>query len=650
MSLIFPTNLRLFTARFLLIMLFFSFSRLLFLIYHADAFLSEGFFSLILAFFAGLRFDLSIVAYLNLPFLLFHLIPYPVTKQKTVQIGLVALMTVVNAFALFWNYVDKAYFPFSGKRSGAEIFEMQAEAAPMMGAYFRDFWDLTLLFLLQLPLLFILLQKIIHFKWVNTQKQPNIGAYLVFSLVIGGLSFLAMRGGLQKKPLKPIDSVRISSPQLSSLVVNTPFKILRTWNKKALAKVDYFDNEEAKKALFQPKRQYLEPPQYVFDATGETMRDIPEPENVVLIILESFGQEYIGFFNNGEGYTPFLDGLLAKSLVAPNAYANGKKSIEALPAILSAMPSWMETPYSNSIYQNNRVESIGKILQEEGYHTSFFHGGKNGTMDFDSYILMSESGAYFGMDEYPDAAADYDGQWGIFDEPYLQYFCEKLTSFPRPFFSSVFTLSSHHPYRIPEAYKDRFQGGPLAIHASVQYADHALARFFECAKSQDWYDNTLFVITADHTAENHLNSYNHLVGKYKIPIAFYHPGKTLLGESSATTQQIDLMPSILDYLGVETPFFAFGKSIFDKKAAPWALQYDNGTHQFIYDQSVIHFHDDEVVDYSHKKPHPEGGYELVHKDEVVPEKQIQLLKAILQTYYESLSGNKTYVEKEQDNE
>ena len=139
---------------------------------------------------------------------------------------------------------------------------------------------------------------------------------------------------------------------------------------------------------------------------------------------------------------------MGHSEVFLHAYSNGKKSIEGIPSILSSMPSWMATPYLGSFYQGNNLKGIGAYLQEMGYDASFYHGGRNGTMSFDNFIATSKGGAYFGKNEYP-SPEDGDGHWGIYDMPYLHYFGKELTQKKEPFFSSVFTLSSHHPYKLP---------------------------------------------------------------------------------------------------------------------------------------------------------------------------------------------------------
>ena len=303
-------------------------------------------------------------------------------------------------------------------------------------------------------------------------------------------------------------------------------------------------------------------------------------ENVIIIILESFGKEYIGFFNNGKGYTPFLDSLLGKSLVFSNSFADGKRSIDAMPAILSSIPSWMGIPYVNTSYQSNNISSLGKILAKEGYYTAYFHGGRNGTMAFDNYINVSAFGKYYGMNEYSQKS-DFDGGWGIGDEPFLQFIVKDINRNKHPFCVAFFTLSSHQPYHIPDKYNNKFKGGPLPIFKAIQYADYSLQQFFKTVSTMPWYSNTLFVITADHSAESMSPYYQTMIGKYAVPIVFFKPGTKLIADTKRVVEQIDIMPSILDHLNYPYKYFAFGSSVFDTTMPGRAVQFNEGLLQIV---------------------------------------------------------------------
>ena len=182
-------------------------------------------------------------------------------------------------------------------------------------------------------------------------------------------------------------------------------------------------------------------------------------------------------YNDAKGYTPFLDSLISHSLVMERAFSNGVKSIEALPSIISSIPTLMNNPFITSSYATNKYNSLPKLLKNEGYSTSFYHGGNRGTMGFYQYCKKAGFDKYFGREDYNNEK-DYDGFWGIYDGPFFNYFLEKLNLEKEPFFSSIFSLSSHPPYKIPSEFDNVFNKGKLNIHENISYTDFVLGKFF----------------------------------------------------------------------------------------------------------------------------------------------------------------------------
>ena len=194
-----------------------------------------------------------------------------------------------------------------------------------------------------------------------------------------------------------------------------------------------------------------------------------------------------------------------REFILQNAYANGKRSIEGIPAIIGGIPALLSDPFITSAYSSNTITTIPSLLKQKGYTSTFFHGGTNGTMGFDNFSRSSGFDHYFGRTEY-DNDDDFDGSWGIYDEPFLQQAALEIDKMKLPFLAVLFTLSSHHPYKIPDKYVNQFPEGTLPLHQSIAYADFSLKRFFETALKMSWFSNTLFVITADHTSSTELKA------------------------------------------------------------------------------------------------------------------------------------------------
>ncbi|MBR1798383.1 MAG: LTA synthase family protein [Bacteroidales bacterium] len=386
-----------------------------------------------------------------------------------------------------------------------------------------------------------------------------IGMLLVWFFVRGGFGHF----------LQTTDAAHYCQPKNTALVNNDAYNIARTIGQPHIVKVDYMSDDDAN-ALFSPLSAHY----------SETVSDSTMARNVVLIIIESMGQEFMGCYNDSlkRSHTPFLDSLARLSTVYQGR-SNGKKSIEGITALTCGIPTLMSIPFTNSEYADNRFEGIPTILKRHGYHTAFFHGSYNGVMDFDKTCQKIGFDEYIGKDEYDDDCSDgginYDGVWGIFDEPFLQYTARYITGYNEPFFAEIFTVTSHHPFPIPQQYKDVFIEQEHPILKCIEYTDYSLQKFFERVKSEPWYNNTLFIITGDHSGHGLTREYNDYDGWYRIPFIVFDPQNQQGKVEQRIVQQTDLLPSLIDMLGINDTTFSFGQSIMQKPNCGWQVYYGN---------------------------------------------------------------------------
>ncbi|MDR0793537.1 MAG: LTA synthase family protein, partial [Chitinophagaceae bacterium] len=239
-------------------------------------------------------------------------------------------------------------------------------------------------------------------------------------------------------------------------------------------------------------------------------------------------------------------------------------------------------------YASDNIRSLPQILKEKGYNTSFFHGAPDGSMGFLSLTKLLGIENYYGKTEYNNDA-DFDGTWGIWDEPFFQFFEQKLSSFKEPFFSAIFSVSSHEPFKLPEEYTGKFPKGPLPIYECMGYTDMALQKFFAKAAQAPWFKNTLFVISADHATLCYHKEYLNQWGSAAIPILLYAPGdSTMRGVDTSIIQQTDIMPTVLSYLHYNKPFVAFGENVFAKPRMNFAYKY-SGEFSWFQDNYLLIF-------------------------------------------------------------
>ena len=622
-------------------MILFSLCRIGFFLFNFKMFpdISAGRFLTIMK--GGLMFDISAVVYINMIFILLHIIPLEIRYSAIYQSILKYLFFFTNGFALAMNGMDFVYYRFVDKRATADVFQTFAQDDNNTKVFFRflvDYWPAALF------IFFLWFLMIYLYKKVKSERPKYINKPLYYSLniliipVVIALVIGAARGGYKHstRPITISNAARyVENPRDVAIVLNTPFSIFRTFGKKPLAKYNFFDNEKLKE---------LYNPVYIPLKT-QSFRN----ENVVIIILESFAREYIGSLNPGleegkyKGYTPFIDSLLSVSLTFDVSIANGKKSIDAMPSVLASVPS-LETPYTISHYANNQINGIAELLKRKGYYSAYFHGAPNGSMGFDSFTKMAGFDDYIGLNQYP-YKADFDGIWGVWDEPFFKFFGEKLNSFRQPFLASIFSVSSHHPFKVPEKYAGRFKKGPAPILEVIGYSDFALREMFNEISTSPWFKNTLFVITADHTNESVHKEFQNNFGTYCVPIIFFKPGSDLKGYKQRIAQQIDIMPTILNYLNYDEPYVAFGNDLLDDSYESFAFNTNGSTYNLYMKDHILEMIENKAVGLYNFKNDIFLGINLINKEPEIEKMMEEKMKAVIQTYNSRLIDNNMVIKK-----
>ena len=566
--------------------------------------------------FGGMRFDLTAVLYLSSLYIIGILLPFPADwREKAVYQKVLAwLFLIPNALGLIVNAIDIVYIRFTDRRTTCTFFSEFANDHNLFrvfGQGLLDYWYVTLFGIALLAVLFFAMRKTfsVEKRGIYYVRESAFFAVTIYLCVIG------IRGGFGRytRPITISNAMQyVNTPRETALVLNTPFSLMKSLENTRYVEPQYFSAEELP--------QHMTP---IHEAHKRTWWDY----NVAVIILESFSKEYVGH------YTPFLDSLLAESVTFEYSFAAGRKSIDAMPSVLSSIPSLIE-PYIVTPYSTNSVSSIADCLKKKGYQTAFFHGAPNGSMGFQAYARSAGFDAYYGMDEFGDKSA-YDGTWAIWDEPFLQYYAQTMSAMQEPFMTAVFTASSHHPFKVPAQYKDSFPKGTLPIHETIGYTDHALRRFFETASRQPWFDHTLFVITADHTNELETPEYTNAKGLFEVPIAFYDP---LAGQGEHVDRiisQADIMPTVLNYIGYDEAYFAFGEDALGSggKAHPYAVCYNAPLYQIFSDSLLVQFDGEKVVavyDYRKDKTLKKNIVKTIDPARIAP--MVDYLKAYIQQY------------------
>ncbi len=515
---------------------------------------------LLLAFLHGLRFDLSSLTWLSSLVLIGALLPWPFIALPLKELTLKTAFLLIHIPFLIFNIIDIEFIHFAGRRMTPDSFYLLRESQGKLTALWGTYWHLLTINIILLVLFIFALSRV-RVRLDSQRFIPKLfkswKGRVPASLLTLILLIILARGGFQPKPLELAHATALSPDlRLTQLALNSSFTTIHSLQKKRLTRLNYFANSDELEPLLNA------------NTPGELV--LPwdrKPKNVVLFILESFGLEYTGLDGNTKkSFTPFLDSLKPESLYFANSFANGRRSIESLPSLLAGIPSLLDEPFLTSAFQTNDISRLGIDLSERGVWTAFFHGGANGTMFFQEFTHRLGFANYFGKNEYPNPADD-DGSWGIWDGPFLNFFGDQLTKINSAFFTVYFSLSSHHPFKVPAAYQEVLPRGPLPILQSVAYTDFMLKEFFAKYQSAPWFKETLFIFTADHTSKSYLEDYQTPLGSFRVPILLYFPGATISDNArkidfAEPVQHIDLYPTLQEIFSVDKPAPKLTRSLF----------------------------------------------------------------------------------------
>ncbi len=395
----------------------------------------------------GLVFDTSAIMYTNALYILLMLLPVHLKERDIYHKVCRWLFVVVNGIAVVMNMADTVYFQYTSRRTTSTVFSEfshESNIGSVIGTEIVAHWYLWIAAAAIIALLWLLYADS-RLNWRRLMWWRYDVAQTLSVTVMAILCVAGMRGGFAHA-VRPVTvsnaNQYVDRPIEAALVLNTPFSMIRTIGKNVFTDPHYFASEHEAATFYSPVHQPVKGAKF-------------SGKNVVVIIIESFGKEYIGSMNRGleggnyKGYTPFTDSLAAHSATFRYSFANGRKSIDAMPSVLSSIPMFVE-PFFLTPASMNHLTGLAGVLDGKGYHTAFFHGAQNGSMGFQAFARSTGFKEYYGRTEF-DAdphfrgEKDYDGMWAIWDEPFLQFMLQKLNSFKQPFMSAIFTASSHSP-------------------------------------------------------------------------------------------------------------------------------------------------------------------------------------------------------------
>ncbi len=550
--------------QFIFWMLFFALNRAVFLIFYSHLVSLEepGFGTVMGTFWHGLRLDASTASYLLVVPLIFLLMQsvfnhrlFDIANKIYTALAILAYTLITTAeIGTFEEWKTKLHYKaLHYLTHPQEVFD---------SAQTGQFIWLVVIFILVAAFSIFAYNR--WFYRGNLRFKRNIWGSLGSLLIFPVFLFVGIRGGIQEIPITQSQSFYCNHNILNLAAVNSgysfTFSMLDNLRFMDENPYQFYDDDGADRMV--------DAIRYTPVDTTSSILNVAKP-NIVIILLESWSADLIHSLGGEKGITPEFEKLAEKGLLFTRFYASGNRSEQAMSSIFGGFPATPITAITHNLDKVTKLPSLPERLEAEGYHTSFFFGGHLMYGGIKSYLRIA---GFDELTEIYDLGDLPQGKLGVHDEYLFDYQINALNDRQQPFFSTIFTLSTHSPYDQPMEPVLDWGGSENQYINSAYYTDHCLAGYFGKASQQPWYDSTLFIIVADHSH----NSYRHWPvnsPEYRhIPLLFY--GNVLKEEFrgqqlSRLSSQTDLPKTILKQLGSDAEEFVWSRDLMN----PYSPEY-----------------------------------------------------------------------------
>lgn len=548
----------------------FSLARLaLFLVYRED-FQSLDAMQILSAFAAGLRFDLSVTLIgIFLPLLLM-LLPFRWSHHVYWQRLWAWVIYVVLLLLIFMLAADTVYFGVVHRHAGPEIGALSQDIAPMFALAFGQYGLILLLFALGAVFGALLWRRLVHPVPAMPQRiwprLLGIAATFLLFVILG-------RGGWSGKPISVGDAFFSSSLSQGYLTLNGAFAVTHALNDSAPPLRDFMPQSEAvarTQRLLAGSSAPFEEPDFPIYQHVKTIKPGQKP-NVIVLMLESWGAVHLDALRGQMklpplGVTPSFDNLAGQGRLYTNFYGNGQRSIQGAEAILAGMPALPGMPFLGEGMEQNRLSFLGELARSQGYETFFLQSSDRRSFRFDSIAARAGFSAYKGAEDMPELheTPKAASTWGTWDHNTFQEAHKLFAAARKPFLGYIFTSTTHVPWIIPDPRWRKYTGDSdrEKFLNSLYYADWALGDLIAASKKAGYYDNTIFVLTADHASE-FVEHAEHTPNLYHIPLLIVGPG-VAPGIDERVGSQFDIAPTIADLGGWSVGYAGLGRSLLDR--------------------------------------------------------------------------------------
>lgn len=553
-------------------MLIFSIQRAIFFVFHYQQLQEAPFNDLLWLFIKGLRLDLSMTGYfLLIPILL---LLFNVFLPKTFKIleRILSIYTYILLVIVFLlGIIDLSIYKEWGTKinSRAVEFLILSPGEALASSTSSPLFLSAIILFSQLVLFIFLYRKYFKFE-IAYKNHPILKSIAVILYTF--ISVMMLRGGLQLAPINQSAVYFSKYPAINHASLNTE------WNLMHSVIENHFSNENP--YVFMPDEEAKAIVDSLYSTQSvdtNSILSVSKP-NIVFIILESYTSDVIEYFDGEPGVSPHLTALAKEGLSFSNIYASGDRTDKGMIALLSAFPTQAVRTIIQQPDKFEKLPSIPKTLSKYGYTSSFFYGGESEFANFKSYLISA------GIEKISDKndfePNQMNSKWGAHDGYLFEKMLKEIPKEKEPFISIALTLSSHEPFEIPSPTPYQGEDLPSKFRKAAHYTDQCIAEFFEKAKKEKWYKNTLFVIVADHghrLPKEYEKAFD--VRKFRIPLILY--GEVIKPEYlhkkiSTYGSQTDIAYTLLKQLHVDTKAFYWSRDLLAPSNGFAFYTYDNG--------------------------------------------------------------------------
>ena len=506
----------------------------------------------------GLRFDATATAlFVGLPVFMLAL-PRPAQWHRAWQWtwhGIASCGVLVMVLA---SIADHYFLAEVQRHIGQEVTTV-ANDIDFLAAYAAGpaAWGLLLL---------ALVAGLIVWACARLARQGHPRASVVQALVLLLVAFVTIRGAIFAKPINPIDAFNADSYELAQLQLNGAFSMAKALGHGA-PKISQRELDVALRQLGYAPGGHP----FARHAAGGT------PHNVVIFLLESWSAAYVDAFSDGRplGLTPNMDRMARDGIIFTNFHSSGQRSFEGVQAVLTGLPALPGVPTLTEGL-TLRTTRVGALAERQGMRTIFTQSARRQSLRLDSVAHALGFAEYYGREDnarlllaYPDPDAF---RYGL-DHETMQGLADRLHGEGRQFLAFLFTGSTHAPYApVPPALQSQYpQDHPdKGLYDVIHYADWSIGQFMERARQEPWFDDTVFIFTADHTHRAR-GPFADLCDRFDIPLVIYAPGLLEPRVDTRLASHVDIFDTVVDLLGVRADYASTGHSLMAPPASDRAL-------------------------------------------------------------------------------